>query len=390
MLFNKRSDIASTNKNIINTHNHKNKNSLIGLLVVALVVILIGGTFFFLANNSDQNPSIATSTVPGTPPSPMPAPFPEPVPARVAGVPLVTTDPGAAVANSTSVVTGKVTPNGSQTTYWYDYSKTTALDMHTVAQAIGSGFMAIPSPAYITGLTANTLYYFRLSAKNAYGTVNGTMYSFTTNSNPPPQAYAPTARTDRATGISRDTANAQGLINPNNSQTSYWFEYGESANLGNITAFQSAGSGNASMPVSMSLSGLKPLTTYYFRLNAQNQYGTVNGAILNFTTIGPPLAGVPAASTDAATKIATTSVVFNGQVNPDGVVTDAWFEYSTDSNLSNNVSSTPHQNLLGYTLKVAVTDMVVGLKRSTKYYYRVVASNSNGSAKGDIMNFRTK
>lgn len=217
------------------------------------------------------------------------------------------------------------------------------------------------------------------------------MYSFTTNTNPPPQGTAPTTRTDRAVEISRTTANVQGLLNPNGSQTSYWFEYGETSDLGNTTAFQSAGSGTVSMAVSLSLSNLKPLTTYYFRLNAQNQYGTVNGAILNFTTIGPPQPGAPSASTDNATQIATSSAVFNGHVNPNGAPTDYWFEYGTDSLLGSVlVSSTQRQNLLGYTTGTAVSQPVNGLSKSTNYYYRTVASNSYGMVRGAIRTFRTK
>jgi phosphodiesterase/alkaline phosphatase D-like protein len=45
-----------------------------------------------------------------------------------------------------------------------------------------------------------------------------------------------------------------------------------------------AGSGTIAEAVSQSISGLKPLTKYYYRISAQNTNGTANGAVMSFTT----------------------------------------------------------------------------------------------------------
>lgn len=361
-----------------------NKNIIIGSLVV--VIVVIGAFVLVNSYQPAQNTGTATSTTPGT----TPGPNPSPTPVAQAGVPIVVTDANTVVSNSTVVVTGKVTPNGAQASYWYDYGKTTAFGGRTASQVIGSGFAAISAPSYITGLNANTLYYYRLSAQNSFGTVNGPMQSFTTNNNPPPQAIAPGARTDAGTGISRTTANLNGHVNPGGSDASYWFEYGTTANLGNVTNFQAVGNGNVSVPVSISVSGLQPLTKYYFRVNAQNQYGTVNGAILNFTTQGPPAPSAPSATTNHASKIGTSTVTLNGQVNPNGDPTTYWFEYSVDSLLGTILGNTTHQQLAGSgTATAAVLADVNGLGRNIKYFYRLVAVNSYGTTRGDIVTFRT-
>jgi len=363
-----------------------NKNSLITLLVVSLIVVT---SIALYLNKSNTGYSVPTPTPESSSTETSAPQANQPASAREAALPIIFTDSNAAVSSSAAVVSGKVTPNGAQTSYWYDYGKTTALDNHTSSQAIGSGFIDIPAPAYISGLSANTLYYFRLSAQNRYGTVNGATYSFTTNNNPPPQAAAPTTRTDAATNVSRTTANVKGAVNPNNSQTSFWFEYGETNDLGNTTAFQSAGSEGSLVTVSLSLSDLKPLTKYYFRLNAQNKYGTVNGAILSFTTQGPAASATPSATTDAASSIGTGSATLNGRIVPNAADTEYWFEYGQDSLLTVIMSSTNRKQISGYD-KMHVEDSINGLARNTKYFYRLVARNSYGTSNGDIMTFRTK
>jgi hypothetical protein len=109
--------------------------------------------------------------------------------------------------------------------------KNSSLSSKTVSQQIGSGFISLSSPAFITGLKANTLYYFRLSANNNFGTTSGATYSFKTNNNPPVQGVAPTVRTNSAGNISRTGANLNGIVNPNGFQTKYWFEYGKDTNF---------------------------------------------------------------------------------------------------------------------------------------------------------------
>ena len=355
------------------------KNTIIGLLI--LIVVAVGGYMIWNANQP---------TAPVTPDTTQNPPAPQPT-QNQSGAPTVNTNSGAEVSNSTGFVTGKVTPNGSPTSYWYEYGATTALGTRTTTQALGSGFVALPATGYITGLAANTQYYFRLSAKNAFGTVNGTTFAFSTNSNPPVPGTAPTTHSDAATSVSRTTANLNGTVNPNGAQSQYWFEYGETTDLGNTNAVQSAGDGKSAMPVSVSISNLKPLTKYYFRLNAQNQYGTVNGSILNFTTSGPAAPGAPSANTDAATNIQRTTVTFNGRANPNGDATQTWFEYGTDSLLGNLIGSgTPQQSAGAGNAAVNESADVTGLTANTRYYYRLVSRNSFGTVRGDIVTFKTK
>ena len=360
-----------------------NQNVIIGIVVV---LILLGGGYFLLTMNPATDGTTATTTPPVTVIDDNTTP-----PAQTtAGAPAVVTDSGAAPSNSTVVVTGRVTPNGAPTTYWYEYGESTALGARTTAHSIGSGWGAIPSPGYITGLRANTLYYFRLSAQNSFGTVNGSIYSFSTNNNPPPVGNAPSVSANAASDVERTTATLNGRVNPRGSQTTYWFEYGTDANFGSVTSFQSAGNGTALTNVSAAVSSLSPATKYFFRVNAQNQFGTVNGPTQNFTTKGPAVAA-PAATTRTATNVEATTATLRGTVDPNGLETTYWFEYSSDSLLGSLLLKTTARVSAGAgTSADSVEADVSSLNADTTYYFRVVAQNSQGTVRGDKVSFKTK
>jgi hypothetical protein len=77
---------------------------------------------------------------------------------------------------------------------------------------------------------------------------------------------------------------------------SYSFQYGPTpTSLGSQTATVALGPGLSAQPVSTTVTGLTPGTTYYFRLAATDTNGlTVYGAAVPFTTSGAaPVAPPP-------------------------------------------------------------------------------------------------
>ncbi len=76
--------------------------------------------------------------------------------------------------------------------------------------------------------------------------------------------------------------NGIGLI-ANGASSKGWFEYGETANLGRVTASASIGTA-ITAPFSNVLANLKPSTKYYCRAVMENQYGVVKGEIVSFVT----------------------------------------------------------------------------------------------------------
>jgi hypothetical protein len=310
-----------------------------------------------------------------------------------AGKPIVVTNASVAPSDTTAVVSGKVTPNGATTNYWYEYGNTSTLGSKTSNQSIGSGYIAISAPAYITGLTKNTTYYFRLVAENSMGRIVGAQYSFqTTNGVAAPIGGVPTVKTLAANTISQASATLHGEITPNRAATEYWFEYGKTTSLGATTNFASAGSGTGIVSASTAINNLEAGTTYYFRLNAQNQFGTVLGPVLSFKTSGTAAtATAPAVDTGTATAIRTTEATLRGTVDANGMPTTYWFEYSADSLLGSVLlHSTAQQSAGTGTNSAEVAADITGLTSNTTYYFRIVAQNSLGTVRGDRETFKTK
>ena len=102
--------------------------------------------------------------------------------------------------------------------------------------------------------------------------------------------------------------NGIGLI-ANNALSNGWFEYGETTALGRTTASASIGS-SVTAPFSNLLTNLKPSTKYYCRAVMQNQYGTVKGEIVAFTTKSKAVVYVkPVTPTKKVTKTVKKEII---------------------------------------------------------------------------------
>jgi subtilase family serine protease len=96
----------------------------------------------------------------------------------------------------------------------------------------------------------------------------------------------PVVTTGAASAETGATVTVAGTVNPEGSATNYWFIYGTNSSLSTPrkTASASAGSGSSPVAVSVNLSGLAPLTKYYYKLQASDSAGTASGSVASFTT----------------------------------------------------------------------------------------------------------
>ena len=194
-------------------------------------------------------------------------------------------------------------------------------------------------------------------------------------------ASAPTAITGPVSAVAPTTATVAGTVNPNGAATTWYFEYGTSTSYGSKTASTNAGSGTANTNVSSGLTGLKPATTYHYRLVATNSSGTTHGSDGIFSTSASPVA-----TTGTAEAVTATSATLTGTVDPNSRATTWYFQYGTSTSYG---SKTPAKSAGAGTAPVAVSAPVSGLARGKTYHFRLVATSDAGTSRGADHTFST-
>jgi hypothetical protein len=198
------------------------------------------------------------------------------------GAPRAVTGNATSIGPTSSTLTGNLTANGLATTWYFEFGTTTRYGSRTPVRSAGSGTSSAGVSASLTGLRAATTYHYRLVAANAAGTSLGTDRAFSTTG-------PPAVRTEPAGSVSWTTATATGSVDPRGRGTTWYFEYGTTTGYGSRTPARSAGSGFGARSVTASITGLRPATTYHYRLVAASDAGTSRGADLAFTTAGVTL-----------------------------------------------------------------------------------------------------
>ncbi len=203
----------------------------------------------------------------------------------------------------------------------------------------------------------------------------------------------PGAQTGAASAVTTISAIVAGRVWPNAS-TSYVFSYGTTTRYGSRSASRHAGRQPKALATLVTLAGLRPSTTYHFRIVATNcggcSTGTGYGVDHTFTTAAPPPPpppppAAPLASTGAATAITQISATVTGTVAADGLATTWHFEYGPTSAY---VSQTPPQS--GAVGTTGVSASLMGLADAQTYHYRLVATNSLGTSYGADETFTTQ
>jgi phosphodiesterase/alkaline phosphatase D-like protein len=304
--------------------------------------------------------------------------------------PRIVTDQVTDVAPASATLHATVRPNGYPTQVVFEYSQhhdfLTFVTSATTQVAGTTGAVVVSRP--ITGLNAGIVYYVRARAQNAVGSMLGNVVQFTTGTTPGGGTLQ--ATTVGATSIGLTQATVHGVVQPGGTPASWWFEYGTTPNPSGFTVTPSQQLAGGTIPISLStlLTGLAPNTTYYFRIVASNATATARGAILTFTTLVDPSLDPPDVNTLPALSVDEDSGILSGIVNPNGSLTQAWFEWGTDANF-NVFATTANQPIGAGTSAVIVTEPLQGLANNTTYYYRAVASNGGGTTFGDVLSFTT-
>lgn len=300
------------------------------------------------------------------------------------------------VYSDSASLNGYVNKNGSNNvTRWFEWGRSSGDLDHTTSR-ITIGYSGNAS-AYISGLSRNTTYYYRIAARGNNGTQYGSTYSFTTTGssyNDDNEDYndgdRPSATTRSATGVDSNSASLNGYVDSNGGSNTYgWFEWGTSeGNLNRTSSKKYLGSSDSS--IQTSANNLSADTTYYYRAVAENNQGTSRGSIQSFTTSRGNVVSngsAPTPVTMLATNTSGSGATLNGLVlQTGGKSANAWFEWGTSMSLGRRTSSTN----VGSSASVRHSEYLNGLEYGKTYYFRVVAENEDGRNYGIIRSFVAK
>ncbi len=291
----------------------------------------------------------------------------------------LSTGPVKSLQPDSATLSGSLAPNGFDARYYFQWGTSTSYGNQSPEPPgtdAGSEKGAVAAETAISGLAPNTIYHYRLIATNSFGTTFGQDQQFTT-SGPPRITSKPT------TGIGHETATLNGEVNPDQLETTYRFQYGETTAYGSEAPIGGAGigAGGKPIPVAAPLSGLKLGVTYHFRLVAENSAGTTTGPDQSFTTVPPALI------TSSAANVTATEATLNASINPLGNETTYYFQYGSESCAGHPEACTssptpPGEDIGGGEGAVAESLKLTGLAPETTYHYRVIAINSLGESVG--------
>jgi hypothetical protein len=296
--------------------------------------------------------------------------------------PALVTKSASSVGSTGATLNATIDPNGVEVKQCrFEYGTSTSYGSSVpCSKSPGSGTSPVAVSAAVTGLHAATLYHFRIAGSYQNESGSGADQTFTTTTS------APTVVSESASGIGPTSATLNATVNPNaRLVTSCVFEWGTSTGYGSSApCTPSPGSGQNKVSVTASIEGLAANTTYHFRISATNAEGTSRGSDLSFKTP----AAVPVISIDPPSEVSRTTAVLNAAVNPEKtLVKSCKFEYGPAPGYGSSVPCTPAPGS-GHEF-VPVSAAISGLEPDVTYDFRVVATNSEGTATSASDSFAT-
>jgi hypothetical protein len=199
--------------------------------------------------------------------------------------PTVDSESAISGLRGTAALEGIVDPEGSETSYHFEYVDETNYSNSGFAYATSTATVTVTSGLFedhqvsidLSGLVPGTTYHYRIVAVDSHNnTTTGTDQTVTLE--PPALIEGPWV-----TNVASTSATLAAKINPLGANTQYRLEYGTSSSYGHILG-GNVGEGMAYVPISYHQQELEPGTTYHYRIVTTNEVGTVEGTDHAFTT----------------------------------------------------------------------------------------------------------
>jgi hypothetical protein len=296
--------------------------------------------------------------------------------------PVAITGTASSVTGSTAVLNASVNPNGDSATVTFEYGLTSAYGMTTTG-TVPLGLAATPVTATVTGLTSGTTYHYAVEATNSTGETTGSDQTFMTAA-AVVSGSAPTATTGTATNVTAASATLNGTVNPNGAATTVTFNYGLTSGYGMTATVGAIGSGTSPVAVNAGVASLLSGTLYHFQVTGSNSQGVTPGGDQTFMT---SVAAAPTVATNPATVTGTSTAILNGSVNPNGMLTTAFFEYGLSS--TDYTITTPSVSVGMGASAVLTTATLTGLQAGATYHFRAMGASTSGTTSGADQMFTT-
>ena len=323
-------------------------------------------------------------------------------------VPDVTTEAASNITSTGATLHGSVNPDETSVTECeFEYGTEEGVYTNTApcvpAVSAGTpltGNAPVPVTAEVSGLAATTRYHYRLAAVNSAGRNTGSDMTFAT---PAP----PLISSETVTGLTSFEPKLEAVIDPEFAETSYEFEYSTKASGETLEPPITTVKGAPPAPLlpavqeeltagPVTLHGLLPGPTYFYRVIATNSSGTTEGPVEHFQARANP-----AASVGASSGVTRTSATVTATVTPQGLPTTYHFAYASQAAYETALgegASTPYADgrathettSIGseyeeLPVEVTLTELAPG----TTYHYAVIAKNDLGETAGSDATFTT-
>ena len=278
---------------------------------------------------------------------------------------------------------GTVNPHDNAIVH-FEFGTTLAYGNRTADQEVG-GTQPISVTDTLVSLAAGTTYHYRLVGTSGGITAYGGDIIFTV------PAAAPVAVTGNPIAVSASGATLLGAVNPNGLAAQARFLYGLTALYGTSTPMRDIAAGTNLVNLMEPISGLIPGATYHCCIIATTAAGITQGTDAAFTAAtggsgsGVPTA-VPSVTTDGSAAVDSNTVELLGTVDPFGGTTVARFEYGMSTGYG---QTTALQGIGNGSAAVKVSVLADGLLPATLYHFRLLGTNSLGTAAGADAQFTT-
>ena len=285
--------------------------------------------------------------------------------------PTVNTLAASNITHDGATLNGTITAGSEAiTAQGFMYKASSAADWTTVA-ATGTTLTAT-----VNNLTAETAYEYKAFATTASGTVEGEVINFTTLA-APVVVTPPTVETLAATEITHEAATLNGTITAGSEAiTAQGFMY-KASSAADWTTVSATGT-----TLTATVNNLTAETAYEYKAFATTASGTVEGEVINFTTLAAPVVVTPpTVETLAATEVTHEAATLNGTITAGSEeITAQGFMYKASSATDwTTVAAT------GTTLTATVNNLTA----ETAYEYKAFATTASDTVEGEVINFTT-